>query len=70
MGDVINLRQVRKARARAEREKLAAENRVKFGRQGRERYETDAERRRRAAELDGARRDNDDDDFFDPGTAS
>lgn len=71
MGEVINLRQVRKARAREEREKLAAENRAKFGRQGDERHLTDAERHRHSANLDGARRDHDDnDDGFDPGTAS
>jgi hypothetical protein len=68
MGDVINLRQVRKARARAEREKIAAENRAKFGRPGHERTLTDAERQRYASHVDGARRDADDDDL-DPGTA-
>ncbi|MBI1276226.1 DUF4169 family protein [bacterium] len=32
MSDIINLKQRRKAKARVEKEKKAAENRVKFGR--------------------------------------
>jgi hypothetical protein len=32
MGDVVNLRQVRKQKARAEKEKLAGENRALHGR--------------------------------------
>ncbi len=32
MGEIINLRQVRKAREKAEKEAKAAENRVAFGR--------------------------------------
>lgn len=32
MGEIINLRQVRKAREKAEKEARAAENRVAFGR--------------------------------------
>lgn len=36
MGDVINLRQARKAKARAEKEAQAQENRARFGRTGAE----------------------------------
>ncbi|MGX5850983.1 DUF4169 family protein [Mesorhizobium sp. PL10] len=32
MGDVVNLRQLRKQKARAEKEKLAGENRARHGR--------------------------------------
>lgn len=31
-GEVVNLRQVRKAKARTEKEKIADQNRVSFGR--------------------------------------
>ena len=42
MGDVINLRQARKARDRAEKEAQARENRTRFGRTGAEkRRDTD-----------------------------
>jgi len=58
-GDVINLRQARKARDRKLRDKQAAENRVKFGQSKREREKhegvADIERRR----LDGHRRNDD-----------
>lgn len=37
MADIINLRQARKAKARAEAADKAAENRVRFGRPGAER---------------------------------
>jgi Domain of unknown function (DUF4169) len=40
--DLINLRQTRKARARAEKEAQAAENRAKFGRTKAERQRSDA----------------------------
>ena len=43
--DLINLRQARKARARAEKEAQAAENRAKFGR-------TKAERQNKSAADD------------------
>lgn len=48
MGEVINLRQARKARARAEKEAQARENRARFGRTG-------AEKRR---DADTAERDD------------
>lgn len=37
MGDVVNLRMVRKAKARSAKEVAAAENRVRFGRTKQER---------------------------------
>lgn len=60
--EIINLRQARKAKARGEKEKRAAENRAKFGRPKVERVatEVDAERNRRT--VDGARRDEPDED--------
>ncbi|MEX0758976.1 MAG: DUF4169 family protein [Tistlia sp.] len=57
MAEIVNLRQQRKARARAERVEQAATNRVRHGRtkDERQRQENDAERRRR--QLDGLRLD-------------
>ncbi|MET0746173.1 MAG: DUF4169 family protein [Microvirga sp.] len=59
MSEVVNLRQARKRKARADREAKAAENRVAFGRTKAERRLTEAgndlERRR----LDLHRRDDD-----------
>lgn len=55
MGDVINLNQYRKARARAEKERQAAENRVRHGRTRGERKANKAEQERQAAELEGKR---------------
>ncbi len=55
MGDVINLNRYRKAKARAEKERLAAENRVRHGRTRADEKVTKAEQDRGAAELDGKR---------------
>jgi len=61
MGEVINLRQARKARARAEKEAQAQENRARFGRTGAEkRQDTDAAERE-ARRHDGHRIDEDED---------
>ncbi|MCE7027432.1 DUF4169 family protein [Jiella avicenniae] len=57
MGDLVNLRQARKQRARDEKERLAAENRKRFGRGKLERTREAAEHRRKEAVLDGARID-------------
>jgi hypothetical protein len=59
MGDIVNLRQARKAKARADHARTAEENRARFGRTKAQRAEDAAEERRRAALLDGARRDQD-----------
>lgn len=49
MGEIVNLNRVRKAKAKTDREKQAAENRVKFG-------QTKAEKQKRQAEEVAARR--------------
>ena len=68
--NIINLRHARKAKVRAEKEKRARENRVKFGRSKAERQKTgkviDIER----ARLEGTRLANPDDDGREPGAAS
>jgi hypothetical protein len=57
MADIINLRQARKARTRSEAEARAATNRARFGRTAQERQAEEAEARRAAKLLDGAKRD-------------
>lgn len=57
MGDVINLRRVRKARARQSADADAAARRLKHGRTRAERLAQDAEQARNARVVDGARRD-------------
>lgn len=59
MGDVVNLRQVRKAKARADKARAADENRVKFGRSKAERLAQSAAQERQARLLDGTRRERD-----------
>jgi hypothetical protein len=58
MGDIVNLNRVRKARARAEREKQAEENRVRFGRPRAETERLNQERDLRERELDGHKRED------------
>ncbi len=53
MGELVNLRRVRKSVARREAEAAAAENRVKFGRTKAERAAADAERDAQTRKLDG-----------------
>jgi len=57
MGDVINLNRYRKLKAKAERERRAAEKRARFGIPKSERAKTSAERTLDARRLDGALRD-------------
>ncbi|MDG5488292.1 DUF4169 family protein [Sphingomonas sp. FW199] len=57
MGDVVNLRAARKARARATAEATAAANRALHGRTRAERERDAAEAARRERLLDEARRD-------------
>jgi hypothetical protein len=59
-GDVVNLRQFRKRKARMQAEREAADNRVKFGRKKSEKQLTESERARNAARLEGHRLDPDD----------
>jgi hypothetical protein len=55
--EIVNLRRVRKAKARGEREKQAADNRVAFGRTKAERTLTEAERERAEKSIEAHRRD-------------
>lgn len=51
--DIVNLRRARKAKARAEKEQRAAENRVLFGRSKAQRTTSDAEKARSLAAHEG-----------------
>ena len=53
--DIVNLRQARKAKARAEKERTAAANRARFGRPKPERLREQAEQARADKELAGKR---------------
>ena len=66
MADIINLRQARKTRARAEKERLAAANRAKFGRTKAERQSSDQEEARLARQVEGSRRESSQEDGEDP----
>jgi hypothetical protein len=78
--DIVNLNKVRKAKGRAEKEKLAAENRVKFGRTKAERQATARNNETAQKRLDGVHRDAEQrasgmsaegaDNDLDPGTVS
>lgn len=61
MADVINLRQARKARKRADDERLAEANRARHGRTKGEKGIADADRRKLDQTLEGARREPGDD---------
>ena len=60
MAEIINLRQARKQKARAEAEKTAAQNRISFGRTKAERKLTEAERDKAARHIDGHKLQRDD----------
>lgn len=53
MADVINLRQARKQKARAEKETAAAANRAAFGRTKAEKQRTQAQQEQAVRHLDG-----------------
>lgn len=55
--NIISLRQVRKVKARADAEKLAEENRMKFGRSKAEKSKSAAEKKLSDKSLDGHKRD-------------
>lgn len=57
MSEIVNLRQAKKRRARAEKEAKAAANRVEFGRAKAERRKTSAERAKDKRDLDGKKLD-------------
>jgi hypothetical protein len=67
MGEVVNLRQSRKRRRRAEASDQAAANRARFGRRKDERQAAEAERDRAASVLDQHRLAPDDDAATDEG---
>ncbi len=58
--DIVNLRRARKAKARADRERTAAENRRVFGRTRAERTAEAAERERAERHIDGHHRPRED----------
>ena len=58
MGDIINLRRARKARARETAAQIAAQNRAAFGRTKSEKQAAADDAARRARLLDGAERDD------------
>ncbi len=59
MSNVVNLRQARKAKVRADKSRVADENRARFGRTKAQRQMDATEEQHRAALLDGARLDGD-----------
>ncbi len=58
MAEIINLNKVRKARARTEQAKLAAENRAKHGRTKGQKSKEEAEHEKMRDTLDQAKRDD------------
>ncbi len=62
MGEVVNLRQFRKAKERAQKEEAAAENRAKFGRAKDEKELTRAQADQDDAQHQGHLRNGFDDD--------
>jgi hypothetical protein len=59
MGDILSLKNARKARERLAKEATAAENRVRFGRTKDEKRRERGEAERAQSVLDGHRRDDD-----------
>ena len=57
MAEIINLRNVRKQKARAERETQASQNRVLFGRTKAEKLKDAAEKAKAEKHIDGHKRD-------------
>lgn len=58
MGDVINLRQARKAKARDDKAQQADANRAKFGRTKAQRQADDTQRAQQEAAVDAAYRED------------
>lgn len=61
MAEIVNLRRVRKAKARADEQRAAEVNRAAFGRTKSEKLRAEAETERDARRLDAHRRDKSDD---------
>ena len=57
--DIVNLRQFRKSKARAERDAKAEQNRVKFGRTKAEKQLQKAEKEKARRQLDGHKLETD-----------
>lgn len=57
MGEIVNLRRVKKQLAKAEQARLAKENRIRHGRTGPEKKNITREQARHTAKLDGERRE-------------
>ncbi|ODT50011.1 MAG: hypothetical protein BGO80_05655 [Devosia sp. 63-57] len=57
MADIINLRQVRKQKARSDKENVAAQNRVLHGRTKAEKQREATERQRAERLIDGHKRE-------------
>ena len=55
--EIVNLRKARKAKARADKERQAAENRAVHGRSKAEKERSSLDKARVRRELDGARRE-------------
>lgn len=70
--EIVNLNKVRKARERANREKDAQENRIKYGQTKSERNLLEARNRKWQSDLDGSHRESEgfDDDDAGPSNAS
>jgi Domain of unknown function (DUF4169) len=60
MAEIINLRKARKAKARADKEAEAAENRAKFGQPKEERSQAEASKDLLDRKLDSHRREDSD----------
>lgn len=58
MAEIINLRQARKNKARADKEARAEQNRITFGRTSAEKELTKAERELAQRRIDGHKRDD------------
>ena len=61
MGDIINLNRFRKTRERDAKQRQAAVNRSRFGRDNAEKARTETEEQRKRRLLEGSRIDNKDD---------
>jgi len=69
--EIINLSKFRKAKARAEKARLAAENRARRGQSKADRLRTTIEREREARQVDNSKlAASDPDDDLDPGAVS
>jgi len=64
--EIVNLNKARKARMRVDKDRAAAENRIRYGRTKSERERLDAEEARRRREIEGARRDGEPAEASDP----